>query len=348
MKNTDIIQNVVSYISAIMKEQDISQKKLSEMCEKNGDSLTDRSISNMLKRPSSITISTLLKVCDALDLNLSSIFHAMEIAKTEDEHKQGKLVSNINNPAYNGYTGQYYVFFLPTSANPEDHSEKPLMCGTLTFGDIYSCNECAAILELDSGDTTRDGKPFKKHYHGRLIFSTNGFMFCNLVCNQLGDMWFLVFDHGHLNNTELACVVGCAATVSSGKPRYPTIHRFCLCNKAQYPEISDATKERIKGLLRLQNKNIFIKKECVTNYLQQDNLDPIFRRNLENHLNIASEYYAIPKNVLDTDLPLSTYCKCISELCELSALEKAYHIHHSDDRELGSILKFGVSEQIQS
>lgn len=184
------------------------------------------------------------------------------------KNQQGKLISNINNPTYNGYASQYYVFFLPTSANAEDHSEKSLMCGTLTFGDIYSCNECAAILELDSVHITRDGKPFKKYYNGRLIFSTNEFLFCNLICNQLGDIWFLVFDHGHLNNTELACVVGCAATVSSSNPHSPAIHCFCLCNKAQYLEISNSTKERIKGLLRLQNKNIFIKKECVTNYLQ--------------------------------------------------------------------------------
>lgn len=88
MKNSDIIQNVVSYISTIMKKRDISQKKLSEMCEKNGDFLTDRSISNMIKRPSSITISTLLKVCDPLDLNLSSIFHSMEIAKTEESTRK--------------------------------------------------------------------------------------------------------------------------------------------------------------------------------------------------------------------------------------------------------------------
>lgn len=53
----------------------------------------------------------------------------------------------------------------------------------------------------------------------------------------------------------------------------------------------------------------------------------------------------IPKNVLDIDLKPDVYCKGIAELCELSELEKAYHIRHSDGRELGSILKYGTSDQ---
>lgn len=344
MKNSEVIRIVVSYIQNAMEKQKISNRELSRRCEANGEPVSDRAIGSMLKTPSSTSMSTFLKVCDALQLNISTIFYAMEIAKTTGNSKQGRLIHNIENPAYNGYTGEYHVFFLPTSADPEDHSEKSLISGTLTFGDIYSCKECSAVLVLDSGDLTADGKPFKKHYTGRLIYSTNSIMFCNLTCNELGDMWFLVFDHGNLNNADLACVIGCAATASSGKPRYPTVHRFCLCNKQKYPEINEVTKDRIKGILRLQNKNIFIKKDCVKEYLDRTDIDPIFRRNLKNYLNIATEYYAIPKSVLDTELEPSVYSRSIAELCELSALEKAYHIHHSDDRELGSILKYGAKE----
>ena len=73
-------------------------------------------------------------------------------------------------------------------------------------------------------------------------------------------MWFLVFDHGDLNNKELACIVGCAATSSSGRIRYPAIHRFCLCNTEQYPTVNPATQELIQGILRLQNNRIIIPK----------------------------------------------------------------------------------------
>ena len=82
MKNSDVMRHVVSYIANVKKERKLSHSALAKLCQENGDHMTDKTISNMIRRPSSTTVSTLLKVCDALDLNLSSIFHAMEIAKT--------------------------------------------------------------------------------------------------------------------------------------------------------------------------------------------------------------------------------------------------------------------------
>lgn len=163
MKNSDVIKNVVTYIFNTMEERGISNRELSRMCDENDMPVSDGAIGSMLKKPSSTTISTLLKVCDTLQLNLSSIFHA--------------------------------------------------------------------------------------------------------------------------------------------------------------------------------------KKSTLTEYLEHPDLDPVFRRNLENYLNIATEYYAIPKSVVNNELEPSVYSRSIAELCELSALEKAYHIHHIDDRELGSILRYGAYEQ---
>lgn len=348
MKNTVIIQNVVAYIKKIMDQRGLKPRSLSALCEEKGGRegyVAPKTINNMITKPSSTTISTLLKVCDGLDLNLASILHAIEIAKTTENAKQNRLVHNINDSAYNGYTGTYHVFFLPTSADPEDHTDKTLIHGTLQLGDLYSVNECTAVLDIDSGDLTAEGEPFTKHYEGTLVYSQNSMMFCRLVCTAYGDMWFLVFDHGNLNNKELACVIGCAATASSGRIRHPAIHRFCLCNKQQYPEIDADTKKLIQGLLRIQNGRIFITKENVDAFLQRDDLDPTFRLNLENHLNIAREYYALPKGVLKNDVELSVFSKTIAELCELSALEKTYHIRHSDDRELTSILKHSLSTE---
>ena len=94
----------------------------------------------------------------------------------------------------------------------------------------------------------------------------------------------MVFNHGNLNNKELACVVGCAATASSGRIRHPAIHRFCLCNMQQYPQIDSDTQSLIEGLLRIQEKHIIIKKETVDTLLKQGSFDPAFRTNLENYL----------------------------------------------------------------
>lgn len=339
MKNQEIIQNIVSYIGDNMRQKKITSRKLAELCQKEGVSLSARTIDNMFKVPSSTTISTLLKVCDGLDLNLNAIFHSIEIAKTSNDASQHRLIYDINNPAYKGYTGTYHIYFLPTSAYPEDHDEQTLVHGILQLGDFHSIHECTAILDVDSGDFTTDGSPFSKHYEGTLVHSTNGLMFCQLICSQYGDIWFLVFDHGNLNNKELACVIGCAATSSSGRIRHPAIHRFCLCNTQHYPTIDDDTQALIQGLLRLQNDRIFIEKGKLTSYLKQENINPTFRMNLENYLNIAKEYYALPKDVIKNDVNLTVSSEAIAKLCEESALEKTYHVRHSDDRELSCILR---------
>lgn len=136
-----------------------------------------------------------------------------------------------------------------------------------------------------------------------------------------------------------ACVVGCAATASSGRIRHPAIHRFCLCNMQQYPVIDPDTQSLIEGLLRIQEKHIIIKKETVDTLLKQGSFDPAFRTNLENYLNIAQVYYALPKGTLKEDIPLSISIKELAKLSNVSSLEKTYHILHEDDRELSCILK---------
>lgn len=339
MKNQEIIQDIVSYIYDAMRKKGLTSRGLAKICEEQGASLSSRTIDNMFKTPSSTTISTLLKICDGLELNLNALFHSIEIAKTSNNATQQRLIYNIDNPAYNGYTGTYHVFFLPTSAYPEDHSNQTLVHGTLKLGDFYSTRECTAILDIDSGDLTTEGSPFSKHYEGTLIYSFNSQMFCRLVCSKYGDMWFMVFNHGNLNNKELACVVGCAATASSGRIRHPAIHRFCLCNMQQYPVIDPDTQSLIEGLLRIQEKHIIIKKETVDTLLKQEDFDPAFRTNLENYLNIAQVYYALPKGTLKEDIPLSISIKELAKLSNVSSLEKTYHILHEDDRELSCILK---------
>lgn len=63
----------------------------------------------------------------------------------------------------------------------------------------------------------------------------------------------------------------------------------------QYPVIDPDTQSLIEGLLRIQEKHIIIKKETVDTLLKQGSFDPAFRTNLENYLNIAQVYYALPK-----------------------------------------------------
>lgn len=103
--------------------------------------------------------------------------------------------------------------------------------------------------------------------------------------------------------------------------------------------IDPDTQSLIEGLLRIQEKHIIIKKETVDTLLKQGSFDPAFRTNLENYLNIAQVYYALPKGTLKEDIPLATSIKELAKLSNISSLEKTYHILHEDDRELSCILK---------
>ena len=155
----------------------MSSRDLAKICAEKAGKMSPRTIDYMFKAPSSTTISTLLKICDGLDLNLTAILHSIEIAKTASEKNQQKLIYDISNPAYYGYTGKYHVFFLSTAANSEEYQNKPLTHGILQLGDIYGTNECSAILDLDSGDLTPEGEPFSKHYEGTLVYSSTKMIF---------------------------------------------------------------------------------------------------------------------------------------------------------------------------
>lgn len=336
MNNSEVIASIISYIKDNMDKKNINRAQLYELCCQKDKKVSEKTIYNMFKTPASTTISTLLKVCDGLDLNLTAIFHSIEIAKTADDDSVHKLVYDIKNPAYAHYTGEYHVFFLPTAPNAEP--DKLPVHGTLTFGDFHSTNECYATLDVDSGDFTKDGEPFVKHYEGTLVYSSNGIMFVNLVSSSLGDMWFLTFSHGNLNNTDLACVVGCAATSSAGIKRYPALHRFCLCNKQQYPVISDDILHSIKGLLRLQNDYLFVQKDVVNEYLKREDLDTAFKTNLQNYLNIAKVYYSLSKPVLQDGVNPSVFARIHADLSDISGMERVLHIKESDSEQLKNIL----------
>lgn len=99
------------------------------------------------------------------------------------------------------------------------------------------------------------------------------------------------------------------------------------------------TQELIQGILRLQNNRIIIKKTQIDEFLNRTDIDPAFKVNLQNHLNIAKDHYSIDKSALTTDLDFSVYAESIAKLCNVSELERTYHIRHNDDRMLSSILK---------
>lgn len=342
--NTEIVQNIVSIVRQKIEEKKLTHEQVSNLTKQIGEGVSAKTVGNMLNNPTSTRISSLLNVCDALGLNLTAILHAIE---SDLNSENTMLFFDINHAAYSGYTGEYHVFFLSTLPSKNPSSEDALVHGTLKLGDFHSAHECTAILDIDidpSEARTGTEKQPSKHYEGVLVYSSNGMMFCNLIGYQYGDMWFLVFKHGNLNINDLACVLGCAATCSAGRTtRFPAVHRFCLCNKQKYPDINTHMKQHIQGLLRLQNDELFVEQKALDDFLQRTDLDSTFRKNLENHLNVAGTYRELSKDVLKNKVDPTVFANSISELCQISAQQKTYYILPNDDDALTNILLGDIS-----
>lgn len=72
MNNQEILRKIVNYIENVMKEKSLTSRDLADICVKKTGKMSPRTIDNMFKTPSSTTLSTLLKVCDGLDLSVLS------------------------------------------------------------------------------------------------------------------------------------------------------------------------------------------------------------------------------------------------------------------------------------
>ena len=69
MKNADIIKKITDYIQSVATERGLTHRDIANLCSQKGANVAQTTITKMFNKPSSMTISTLLKVCDGLDLN---------------------------------------------------------------------------------------------------------------------------------------------------------------------------------------------------------------------------------------------------------------------------------------
>ena len=130
MKNADIIKKITDYIQSVATERGLTHRDIANLCSQKGANVAQTTITKMFNKPSSMTISTLLKVCDGLDLNLNAIFHSLENMKTVGKNKGSRFRYDINDDAFVRYPGKYHIFFLSTTPNSEEkliHGLQPFL-----------------------------------------------------------------------------------------------------------------------------------------------------------------------------------------------------------------------------
>lgn len=349
MTNKEILNSIISKIKSEIKRQHLSQEELANICtqkikekDPKAKGISQSSISNILNKPSSATLSNLLKVCDGLDLSLFAIFRSINNSLSSDNTN---LIYDISNPAFKGYSSEskMYIYFLSTESNYTDE----LLYAELELGDFYHTNECIVRLQINTRQHSNPNTaPDYKKYEGNMMIYHNVSIFMHLVSCDTGDVWSLIFNHSDLYKKDLACSLGCAVTLASGKGhRHPTIHFACLSSQ----KLNSNQETIVKNQLRLHNEFIFISAKDLSAFLKNETVDEAFKNKIKSAIREKSysysewydlDSYTISIKTLEASSPLDTKrtSEAISKLLRYSSNPSSYTIAPDEDNKLYHLL----------
>ena len=314
MNNQEYVRAIISYIKNYMETNKITQPKLVALCKEKNAEVSQGTISIVFnKKPSAIRLSTLINICDGLDINLSSLMKNIEMTQKLPDPSDNLMIYDSSDPSYRGYLKKYYIYFLST--NEKNNGE--LVHGKLDFSKRKTPSPCEATLELYTGEPDPNtNKSRIKCYTGDMVISRVGCIYCNLVSYEYGDIWTLVFNHLQLNINSFIGAIGCGITSSSGSMRFPTIHKVFLSSS----ELTEEQQRYVGGLLRLYRDEIIISKQQLEAFLNHPDLDRKFKNNIERALTAHETYYNIPLNMIKPSVINESYTKELSILLQYSSM----------------------------
>lgn len=336
MNNLEIITKVIEYIQEYTKKHNMTYDKIIEICSEKGNKISKGTIKNTFDKPTSVSFSTLLKICDGLEINLLEIFNHVYRTQIE-EITQGKFIYDINDDAYLGYKNTFHIYFIPTSSNNHVLQHH----GTLYLGDMYNIGECHAHFQLDTGEKNDDGSSFIKEYMGKLVISKMGCAYINLISEKYGDMWFLIINHSYLNKKPLICTLANAVTASSGRVRFPTLHRVILSRE----KLDDNILPYIRGFLHLSSENIYISSEQFDKFLAEVSLSKKTREKLLSMRKNSEIFFTFSKKIIESSIDSSEYAYIISQLINYSAAPENNQITYEEDNMIFKIITEYISER---
>lgn len=338
MKNEQILKNIVENIRTEMKRRHLSQEKLAKLCKSkispdkeatDEKGISQSTISNFFRMPSSISLENLLKLCNALDLNLSDILE--EPAEPSTHLINKNLIVDPKDSVFKGYitTSESYLYFLSTESN---HIPQ-LLNAKLNITQPEGPNKTTAHLKLYTPKKDSSSLPGVKHFEGNISIYPNIAMMLNLISSDTNDVWFLIFNHGSLNKENLHYAFGCGATLSAGKgTHYPTIHTVCLSDHI----LSGQEETIIKSRLRLHNNRLIITKKNLTSFLKTEKLDASFKKDIFNIIERQeTDAYIIPLNALNNfSSNMKASYMYTSKLLQYSSNESFYKLPPEEDNNL--------------
>lgn len=338
---------IVLKVNQKIKNKHITQKQLAQ-----STGINQSTLSKLLANKSKFTVEQLIKICIALETDISEFISFQNSHLNAISNIYSSLIENDNlvcdtkRSAYKGYLdNKYSIYFYSTIS-----SETKLIHGQLTLNNTDE-NRCKINLKLYTGKIDISGKKITKNYTGDMIISIPlSSCYCILINQSIGEMCFLIFHHMFLFNNDMICRVGAALTTSSGENRRPTLHRMIISKYDFDLQDNSPDLHFLKGQLKLNNSQIIIPKssfEKVKKYIFQNNLEEFqtFFSSFES-LSSKEEYYIIDENkLLDSNISVSTKIQCISLLRENSISHKYNKISSKSDEYLFKYLEYKNPEQ---
>lgn len=315
MDNITLTSNQIgTKLKEIIFHKKLSQKDIVNLCKEKDIKISQATISNALNKPESMSLSTLIKICDGLDIYMPDLLSADPL-DSFDNTKSAFILDPLDD-AYSGYLGDFHVYFLPTT-----NTSSVLVHGQLSFNHEPNTNRCTAIMDLDTGGR-RNNTPILKHYTGNLVISLRQHCaYCTLISKKLGEICLFIFEHDYLNNNLLYCTMANAVTSSAGRFRHPTIHRICLTRNA----LNENAARHLIGELLMINDKFFISEKKLKSFFSSNSVSPDFRRKIENLIDhSANQYYMLSEKALQTPLSATESSDAEFEFARNISLLKSY------------------------
>lgn len=254
-------------IREILKERQISQTKLRDMCMKKGYKISQPDISKLFSGKLSLTLYHVVAFSAVLNVSIDSMINdknQYQRFQTQGE----RFIRDPSDTAFNGYMGTFYTTFCSTSPFEENR----IVRGKIHFRPSADNDICETFFELDTGEKI-NSRSIIKYYHGQMIVSKMGVAYCILANDKIGEISMIEFKHRIFLVNQVESRLGLVLTTTAGGKRNPIVHQILLSRSF----IDDKELYRVVPYLKMENSNQCLIKKDELHYLDNKgvNLDKL-------------------------------------------------------------------------
>ena len=265
----DYYKVVGERIEYCLKALGYTQDDLSKQCISNGFSISQATISKIVKGVSGLNISNIVGICETLHLDLNEVLSSNPELNTVTISESStspasydSLIADCTRKEFTPYLGDYFCYFYRTKSNESD-----MLCGTLRFEKAKNSKKCIVSISFETGKYTEDGKKILKKYTGEACISLSmQAVYCTVQNDEIGEICYFVFSYRPILYEKLECKLAAVLTVSAGGNRMPTLHRMLISRK----KLSDETLSLLEGQLNLNASEILISHSAFNAMLKDD------------------------------------------------------------------------------